>query len=265
MNSVYQRIIGALHTDMIPKVQAIHIMKEGLDSNPNAKFGAIELDDGTIGLTYTKLGGALEVLQDDSLYQKFLGQPVTELAKLYLEPASWQQVLGSGALNAISQKLLRERGFEYSKAEDTLALLKLTPGDRVGMVGFFPPLIDSLKEQGIPVTVIELKAEMAREEENLLVTTDPKALTRCNKILITGTTVINHTLNTLLPLVKDADEVALIGPSVGLLPEVLFELGITSVGGRVILDGETFLKRWQGGEKWKNAALRYSLHNSQYQ
>ncbi|WP_028109097.1 DUF364 domain-containing protein [Ferrimonas futtsuensis] len=265
MNSVYQRIIGALHSNDTPRVKAIHIMNEGLDSNPNAKFGAIELDDGTLGLTYTKLGGALERLQDDTLYQQFLGQPVTELAKLYLEPSPWQQVLGSGALNAISQKLLKERGFEYSKAQDTLDLLKLTPDDRVGMVGFFPPLIDSLKAQGIAVTVIELKQELAREEEKLLVTTDPQALTHCNKILITGTTVINHTLNTLLPLVQDADEVALIGPSVGLLPEVLFELGVTSVGGRVILDGEAFLKRWKAGEKWKSSALRYSLHNSQYQ
>ncbi|WP_169307097.1 Rossmann-like domain-containing protein [Ferrimonas sediminicola] len=261
---MYQRVIDALGTRDAPRVRGIHIIGEHLDSNPNAKFGAVELEDGTVGLTYTKLGDALSILQDDTLYRSYLGQPVTHLARLYLASTQWQRVLGAGALNAISQMLLRQRGFDYSRAEDTLDLLRLSDADRVGMVGFFPPLLDSLKARQIPVTVIELKAELAREEEHLRVTTDPTALRGCNKVLITGTTVINHTLAPLLPLVTEANEVALVGPSVGLLPEVLFELGVTSVGGRVILDGPAFLERWKNGKKWKDSALRYSLHRNHY-
>ncbi|SDJ83152.1 Uncharacterized conserved protein, contains DUF4213 and DUF364 domains [Ferrimonas sediminum] len=259
MEAIYHGVLHALGQQQPPAVKAIHIARNNLDANPSAKFGAVELTDGTIGLTYTKLGDALDQLQDASRYQHYCQQPITELAKLYLSNEPWQQVLGSGALNALSQWLLQQQEFQYPDAVDTLELLKIEAGDRVGMVGYFPPLVKTLTEQGTPVTVIELKPELAREDGPLKVTMDPSELQHCQKILITGTTVINHTLSSLLPHCRQAAQVALIGPSVGLLPQVLFDLGLTAIGGRVILDGPRFLERWQQGEKWKGAAQRYSL------
>ncbi|USD36149.1 Rossmann-like domain-containing protein [Ferrimonas sp. SCSIO 43195] len=259
MEAIYHGVMQALGPQQAPAIKAIHIASNDLDSNPSAKFGAIELVDGTIGLTYTKLGDALEQLQDPSHYHHFCQQPVTELAKLYLADEPWQRVLGTGALNALSQWLLQQQQYQYPDAADTLELLKIDNGDRVGMVGYFPPLVAALTEQGTPVTVIELKPELAREEGTLKVTMDPSELQHCQKILITGTTVINHTLSSLLPHCQQAAQVALIGPSVGLLPQVLFDLGLTAIGGRVILDGPLFLERWQQGQKWKGAAQRYSL------
>ncbi|QIZ76725.1 Rossmann-like domain-containing protein [Ferrimonas lipolytica] len=261
MNSIYQQLLASAPADL-PTIGAIHLCSD--QNNPSAKFGAIELSDGTIGLTYVKLGNAFIELQDSSLYQPFIGKPVIELAQLSLSDLDWQQVLGAGALNAISQYVLKQRGFNYHNAEDSLELLDIQPGERVGMVGYFAPLIAQLREQMTPLTVIELRQDLVMSSDNFEVTTDPSKLTQCDKVLITGTSVINHTLEGLLQHCRNAKEIALVGPSVGLLPEVLFAHGITRIGGRAVVDSERFLQRWQSGEKWQDSVTRYSLRNSDY-
>ena len=49
-------------------------------------------------------------------------------------------------------------------------------------------------------------------------------------VLITGTAIENGTIDRLLELSKKAEEVAIVGPTAGLLPTVLFEHGATVVG-----------------------------------
>ncbi|TKB58323.1 DUF364 domain-containing protein [Ferrimonas aestuarii] len=264
MNSLYTKVLEAAGATASLKVTAIHIATGDIENNKSAKFGAIELEDGTVGLTYTRLGDALTRLQDEALYQGFIGKPVSELAELYLSDEPWQQVLGAAALNGISQSLLTQRQFSYPKSEDSLALLNIQDGDRVGMVGYFPPLVEQLQQQGIGVTVIELRRDLAREENGLLVTDDTAKLAQCTKVLITGTTVINHTLESVLSHCQNATDVALVGPSVSLLPELLFEMGITAIGGRAVLNTPAFLERWKSGDKWKDSVVRYSLRKADY-
>ena len=261
MSSIYQQLLTTAPTDL-PPIKAIHICHE--ENNPSAKFGVVELEGGTIGLTYVKLGNAFEQLQNESLYSDYIGKAVTDLAQLSVLQQDWQQVLGAGALNAISQYVLKQRGFNYHNEEDSLELLDIQPGERVGMVGYFAPLIAQLREQQTPLTVIELRAELVQAKGNFEVTTDPSKLAQCDKVLITGTSVINHTLEGLLTHCHKAQEIALVGPSVGLLPEVLFEHGITRIGGRAVVNSELFLERWKSGEKWKESVTRYSLRNSDY-
>ncbi|WP_156904744.1 Rossmann-like domain-containing protein [Ferrimonas senticii] len=260
MTSIYQTLLAQAPQDL-PNVKAIHIAK---DDNPNAKFAAIELDDGTIGLTYTKLGGAFAKLQDENLYQAFIGKSVRELAAISDSEQDWQQVIGAGAINAISQLMLKQRGFHYAKAEDTLAMLNIQPGEQVGMVGFFAPLVEQLRADGIKVTVIELRQDLVQQADNFEVTTDASKLSQCDKVLITGTTLINHTIDGLLAHCGNAKEIAVVGPSVGILPELLFDKGITIVGGRAVINGALFMQRWRSGDKWKESVVRYSLTKADY-
>lgn len=50
-------------------------------------------------------------------------------------------------------------------------------------------------------------------------------------VLITGTAIANGTIDHLLDLTKKAKEVAIIGASAGILPDVLFDRGVTLIGG----------------------------------
>lgn len=260
MHTLYQHIITAAQAYALPAIRQIYIADANDSANKNAKFGGILLEDGTFGLTYTKLGDAFTQLQLPQHSTDWCQHTLLEVAALYLGEQDWQRVLGMAALNAISQFIMKQQLISLPKAIDTFELMDLQAGDHVGMVGYFPPLIETLNQQQIKTTVIELKPELVGQQGNLTVTLDPSALRQCNKILLSGTTIINHTLESLLEYTKQADEVVLIGPSVGLLPSALFELGITAFGGRVILDSELFISRWQQGEKWQKSALRYALH-----
>ncbi len=53
-------------------------------------------------------------------------------------------------------------------------------------------------------------------------------------MIITGTTLINDTLEGLLELVKPGAKVIVVGPTVGMMPEALFKRKVTYVGGVLV-------------------------------
>jgi uncharacterized protein (DUF4213/DUF364 family) len=61
-------------------------------------------------------------------------------------------------------------------------------------------------------------------------------------VLITGTAIANGTIDHLLDLSKRAREVAIIGASAGILPEVLFERGVTVIGGVKVTDADRMMQ-----------------------
>lgn len=243
----------------IPPVQAIHIAPYTPDPVKNSKFGALELADGTIGLTYTGLGDDLLVLQDRDKYQTLIGKSPVETANLYGMEEGWQKVLGMAAINAISQYLFKQSGYALPEAGRTVRHLQLDKTDRVGMVGYFPPLVAQLREMNLPLTVLELDEQWLQKNGEFEVTLEPEKLTTCSKIICTGTVLVNQTIDELVPQFCNADRVLIVGPTVGCLPDPLFERGITQLGGSCVLDNTHFLRLWKNQEKWRDSTQRYIL------
>ena len=226
-------------------------------------FAALLLDDGTVGMTYTAIDDALSGLLLHTADMRIAGRPAMEIAAHYALCAGWQRSLGLAAINAISQFAMRHDLVELSPCPDTLDMLAIVPGDRIGMVGWFGRLIDPIRASGAPLTVIELDPAAVRREPNLEVTLDPTALRACNKVLITGTTLLNGTLDRLLDITRDADRVCLIGPTAGCLPEPLFARGLTTIGGSRIDSSERFVAAWSSAGRWRDAATRYVITREQ--
>ena len=180
------------------------------------------------------------------------------LVDLYTSDASWERAIGLAAVNAASQWLLSQHG-PLAPAPSTLPMLDLTAGDRVGMVGHFGRLLDPIRAAGASLTVIELDESLVREEPSLVVTLDHRQLRPCNKIIITGTTLLNQTLDDVLAHCRQAEQVNLLGPSASCIGEPLFERGVTRVGGFQVNDTAAFLTAWRRGQGWRDAGLRYSL------
>jgi uncharacterized protein len=112
---------------------------------------------------------------------------------------------------------------------DILGALALRSRDRVGMVGCFEPLIAPLQAQVASLTVFErsggrmvgvLPAERALE-----------LLPTCSVALITSTALITESLDALLEAAAGCREVALLGPSTPLLPEVFRDTPVTLLSG----------------------------------
>jgi hypothetical protein len=243
----------------IPPVQEIYIAPFEPDPEKSSKFGALVLTDGTVGLTYTGLDNDLQVLQDRSKYESLLDDSPVRMASLYTGEEGWQKVLGMAAINAVSQYLLNRGGYSPPAGGKTVTHLELGKGDHVGMVGFFPPLVEQVRQMGLPLTVIELDERWLQKEGQFEVTLEPEKLNACSKIICTGTVLVNQTIDDLLPHFSNARQIFIVGPTVGCLPDPLFDRGITRLGGCAVLDTVQFLSLWRAQEKWRDSTRRYVL------
>ena len=130
----------------VPPVRSIHIAPFEADPEKSSKFGAMILTDGTVGLTYTALDGALSDLQDRSKTDSLINTSPVQIAQLYAGEFGWQRSLGMAAINAVSQFVFEHSGYVLPAMDKTLDLLALEKGDHVGMVGYFPPLVEQVRQ-----------------------------------------------------------------------------------------------------------------------
>ncbi len=256
--SLYQQICSITDTYNLPAVDAFHLSPQTASDKRRNNFAYLQLSDGTIGITYVALDDALKELNDRLPQMHLRGMSAVELAAHYLEPAAWQRALGLAAINAISQFMLKQQPDIQAMPENMVAL---APGkqEHIGLVGYFGRLVDPLRESGAMVTVIELDKAMVQSEPGLEVTLDATQLVNCTQVIITGTTLLNHSLDRMLSHCQRADRVFVLGPSASCLPQALFDAGVTTVGGFQVTDPALFTLRWKECGRWRDAGLRYSL------
>ena len=144
--------------DLLPAVSWIHLPPENPRDPHHKKFGVLVLADGSCGFFFTRLGDNLKQLRDKIDEKQILNTPVLDLAEGYDNDNLVKRSLGLGALNAIAQHVFSRSTDVLQNDVDPLGQLDLDTSNQVGMVGFFKPLVRMLKDQHVPVTVIE-KAE----------------------------------------------------------------------------------------------------------
>src|SRR5690606_14312888 len=107
--------------------------------------------------------------------------------------------------------------------------------------------------------VLELRADLAGEQPHCTVSLDPAVLRSCDKVLMTSTTLLNHTLDGLLAQCRQASRIALIGPGAGCLPGPLFRAGVTTLAGAWIVDAAAFKQALAIGAPWGRHARKFAL------
>jgi uncharacterized protein (DUF4213/DUF364 family) len=227
------------------------------------EFCALRLADGSVGTAFVLLGDTLERLQQRSPGE-LVGMPAQDVARLFAADDPVERALGLAAINAVTQHVFRRAGYEPDLAANSLGSLRLEPGDRVGMIGFFAPLVPRVRSLGLPLTVVELRAELVKEEPGLTVTLDPRRLAECNKIVSTSTVLLNDTLEDILGYCRHAEALALVGPSASCFPDPLFARGVTTMGGYWVLDPATFMRRAAALEPWGDAGKKSCVQRSAY-
>ena len=236
-----------------------------LEMNPDraAEFGVIVLADGSVGLTYLYLDPSMRD-EDRSYLNHLEGKNPLALAQHYSGDGGWQTAVALGALNAIGQFFLRRADYPFDFSRDSLTALDLGVGDRLGMVGYFPPLVERVRELNIPLTVIEKRDKFVQSDGHFEVTLDTRRLAHCNKVLCTSTTVLNNSLDNILEHCQQAEQITIIGPTAGFLPDPLFKRGVHTLGGTTVQDTATFLQRCRNGERWGNTSKKYCIHRDNY-
>lgn len=247
----------------LPRVAALHLPPPAADGTRDGEFCAVELEDGSLGLSFVLLGDTLARLRAGDA-AALAGMPSIELARRYAQAEAAQRAIGFAAINALTRHLFDRAGYVPPPAQGSIGDLDLAPGDRVGMVGLFPPLVKQVLATGASLTVVELRADLAGEHEGWRVTLDPAALAGCNKVLSTSTVLLNDTLDGLLGHCRGAQRVSLIGPGAGCLPDPLFARGVTLLGGSWIVDAPAFKAALATGVSWSPHARKCAIRRDEY-
>jgi uncharacterized protein (DUF4213/DUF364 family) len=254
--AITDTIAGALP---LPVVKRIHIPPYRLRPGRECEFSAVQLADGSTGMAFTLLEDALaqaQALRDDA---SLIGMPPAYLARRFAWTRMADRVLGLATINAITQHFFRRAGYAPDYATNSFGSLDLGSSDRLGMIGFFGPLVDKCRDDGVALTVLELDKALVQDVGGIEVTLDPKQLAGCNKIVSTSTVLLNGTLEAVLSQAAHAETFVIVGPSAGCVPDPLFARGVSTVGGAEVIDPETFMNVCGSLEPWGGSTRKYCI------
>ncbi len=254
--------IGALGS--LPPVAALHLPLTAEEGSHASEFCGVELEDHSIGLSFLLLGDSFARLRRDNPAERLRGMPALDLARRCLDDDPVWRTLGFAAVNAISQHFFRECGYEPDAATDSIGSLDPQPGERIGMIGLFGPLVPRIIGTGASLVVLELQSRHVGEHKGWRVTLDPADLAGCTKVLSTTTVLLNDTLDAVLDSVRGARWVAFIGPGGGCVPDDLFSRGVTLLGGTAIVDRDGFADAIARGDRWSPFARKYVISRDRY-
>jgi len=248
----------------LPRVRALHLPPDPAPGEARGEFCALELDDGSLGLSYVLLDDTLARLRALDPALGLAGADALQLARCYVAGQGAQRTLGFAAANALTCCLYRRAGWRPAASVDSLGALDPRPGESIGMIGLFTPLLARVLSSGAMLTVLELKPHLAGEREGYRVTLDADALRRCDKVVATGTLVLNDTLDRMLASCERARWIALIGPSMGCLPDALFARGVTLLGGSWVSEREDYIDALRRGEVRAGLAQKVAITPAAY-
>lgn len=174
--------------------------------------------------------------------------PVRDVGKLEQksaqELAGWvrsdnllEASIGMAAINSLLE-VDESQAVEINAAE---VLAREGKGKSIAVIGHFP-FVDRLRALAGNLWVIEQRPQAGDLPEQAAEDYLPQA----DVIAITGTALINHTLERLLSLCPARSLVMVLGPSTPLSP-VLFQYGIQMISGARVIDETTALKTIQQG------------------
>jgi uncharacterized protein (DUF4213/DUF364 family) len=230
----------------------------------NTEFGLLALADGCAGLYYAWLGDSQADMPARFQLDDLLGRPALELARYVLGDDDGTRSLGIAAINAITEHVYRKAGFAPAAATDSFGGVVLEAGDRLGMIGHFPPLARRARELGITTRIVERKAHMVTVAPNFEISLDPGVLRDCNKIICTGATLLNDSFDAMLEYCAHAEQIALVGPTVGFFPDAVFARGIDIVAGTRLLDSAQAQQCLTNNQKLTDCSVRTVLHRAEY-
>ncbi|MBI4573710.1 MAG: DUF364 domain-containing protein [candidate division NC10 bacterium] len=199
-------------------------------------YTAVLLESGRAGVAYTFREDLPSGCSPLSGERPLAGRNADELLVYLLSSNPLQRALGLATANALAWG----RGRTNCAEGDILDALALRPDDRVGMVGFFGPLVPRIEDRVASLIIFERTSGMAPGVEPA--ERASALLPACSVALISSTTLINGSLDPLLHAAMGCREVVLLGPSTPLLPEACAGTPVTWLSGIVITQPREVLR-----------------------
>lgn len=236
-------LLAELHAAVLdrlgPEAGSLHLERAVL----GIFFTGVKLDNGAGGLCATPIKSVPEAVCCPSSAKamptpgKIAGRKVLQVLEDLYRTQDLRRALAIATLNALAETLWMRDGPPAGadlSVGDAFDALPLAPGQRVVLVGAFPPYMRELRRRGQPFNVLELDpATLKPEELPYYVPAEraPEVIPHADVFITTGTTLINGSLEGLLSLLRPGTEAAIIGPTATLVVEPFARRGVTVVGG----------------------------------
>lgn len=140
-------------------------------------------------------------------------------------------------LNALSA-ICWERGlndnYRIQMNTDAVDVVRMPAESSVAVIGAFVPILRKLKTRGGRWWVIEQDPQTLKSDEmDHFIPADrsDETIAAADVLIVTGVTLVNHTLEPILKAARPDAEIAVVGPTASMLPDALFESGARVVGG----------------------------------
>jgi len=164
-----------------------------------------------------------------------------EIVEMTLSPNLVEAALGVATINALSQIAFEKHPEKYVFSKiDVLDLIQ--PDDKVVMVGYFGPLVPKVLRKTGELYVLEKKKVADSRVKFVSRSEALKVLHLSDVALISGSTLVNKTIDSILEHVANLREVVLLGPTASVVPYPFFKRGVTAVMGIKITDPEKMLR-----------------------
>jgi uncharacterized protein (DUF4213/DUF364 family) len=178
---------------------------------------------------------------------KMKGKPARDAIKEAFSDHGIRRGVGIATVNALAELCWERRPqplVELRRGVDAFDANVFQSGDLTLVVGAFVPFLKELKRRKQQFLVLEKDPDTLKAEEMPFYRPAEMAreiVPQADVLLMTGTTLLNDTLEDLLSWARPQARVTVVGPTVGLLPDAFLKRGADILGGVRITQPDDFL------------------------
>ena len=216
-------------------------------------FSGVKLSTGQGGLCFTPIKEipAAVCCPSSAAAMPLSGRLRGRSAEKYLEDVFCDNILrktlGIATLNALSSLLWElDPPTEYAieMGKDAFDELDVTQYEKTVVIGALVPMLKKLIAAGKDFHVLEQDSRTLKERElpyYAPAEAAPDYVPDADLLVITGVTILNDTLPGILAMAKPGAEILVTGPTASMLPELLFNKGVTMTGGIIVTKADEVL------------------------
>jgi uncharacterized protein (DUF4213/DUF364 family) len=209
-------------------------------------FTGVKLSNGSGGLCFTPIKEIPEAVCCPSSLRvlpwsgKFRGRPVSVFLESLFDKGPMKRAIGIAVVNALSASCWKNDpplGYTIERGSDALEVIDIPPDANVVVVGALVPILKRLMKQGNHFSIIEMDPRTLKPDEMpfwVPVEKTKDVVPEADILVITGTSLLFHSLEPILSGAKKGAEIIVVGPTTSMLPGAFFRRGVTVLGGDLV-------------------------------
>ena len=218
------------------QIARLAMEKAGIMTVTNVCLGlgytGVQLSGGETGSCFTfrsDLGPKCGVMEKAG---DLIGLPAKEAIGMAMSVNLAEASVGVASINAVLNS-------DYRESVNAIDVIDIRKGDRVGMIGYFHPVVKSFEDVAETIRIFERNIT---DERLLPDWAEDIYLPDCDVVVITGVTFINKTIDHILGLCQNAREIVIMGASTCMAPEILRPYGVTLLAGSRVRDSDRLFR-----------------------